>query len=210
MDIHTLRKFIVDSKEYDAVQFTGFGPADQAILLWIQDKTRRPSINTNRGGILTPGLVYDGKDGVYYLACGLNAFDTSKPKKIKPGKWVVWNDVEGIDLLKNLDFQDKFVDPDRKARQEKINRYIPIEESDPVRAVKMTKDSVQEVLTLFDDQKVCRYTVDLEGHVMNLWFSPEPGVEIEWNINFDMWCVRNAKTFTWMTNYAFEETFRPV
>ena len=32
--------------------------------------------------------------------------------------------------------------------------------------------------------------------------------EVEWQINFDMWIVRNEKTFTFMTEYAFNETYK--
>ena len=32
--------------------------------------------------------------------------------------------------------------------------------------------------------------------------------EVEWQINFDMWIVRNEETFTFMTEYAFNETYK--
>lgn len=209
MDLSRVKTVVVDGTSYEAVRLTGFGPIDIDAMRWIETRTGRAGINIDGyTGPMSPGLVYSEKKGKLWLLCKSEVSELMDWKRLKPGKWIVSSQFGTVDLLKNDEFQEQFIEPDRKNRQEKIHRYVPIAESEPVRAVKMSKDSVQEVLSLFDDQHVDRYSVDLSDHHMNIWFTPEPYTEVEWQINFGMWIVRNEKTFTFMTEYAFNETYK--
>lgn len=210
------RKLVIGGVKYQAARFTGFGPVDSNILLWIQRRTGRGPLNLDRKNFRSPGLAYYDNSETPYLLCtvvGAPYPDRTVPKKIKPGKWVVIsNDGETVALLKNEAFIEKYSKPDLKEQQESIQRYVTREPHiSPVfvRAVRVTDDSIHNVIKLFGEKhKIDRYTVDFsDSQRLTIFYLPEPGVECEQACYLGEWMILAEETNDDIFNIMQPEDF---
>lgn len=105
MNPHRIKKVTVTGVTYEAIRLTGYGPIDKEIIEWIEEKTGRRPINldTTPLGDRTIGLAYTIKPYVPYLIC--NGYSSLGLKKLKAGRWVVYNTTHGrINLMKNSEY----------------------------------------------------------------------------------------------------------
>jgi hypothetical protein len=88
---------------YEAIRLTGFGPVDTEIFDWVDAKACRGPINIDLEKATTVGRAYSENPDTPYLVC--NGYSSLGIKKLKSGRWVVWNVTQGrLNLLKNSEY----------------------------------------------------------------------------------------------------------
>lgn len=105
MNPHRIKKVTVAGVTYEAIRLTGYGPIDKEIIEWIEEKTGRRPINLDETPKeeFTIGLAYSEKPYTPYLIC--NGYSSLGLKKLKAGRWVVYNTNHcHINLMKNSEY----------------------------------------------------------------------------------------------------------
>lgn len=103
MNPHRVKTVTVSGVMYEAIRLTGFGPIDQEILAWVDDKVGRKAINIDLEKATSIGLAYSENPNTPYIVC--NGYSRFNVQKLKAGRWIVWEPVrQHINLLKNSEF----------------------------------------------------------------------------------------------------------